>query len=355
MNRLLTITLFLLFPLLASATSIFDLIHQEDPYAASVAALALPVDSIMARSADEQDATFTFTGADGTIYIWKLKVSTRGKFRRARCEMPPIKFNFSKKDLRAAGLSEFDKYKLVLPCFENPQAEELVLKEYLAYRAYEMLTPFSYRTQLLKLSIKDSNGGPDHVISAFLIEATDEMAARNGGVEYEKVLGNAAEFYDEEAEATHALFQYLVGNGDWSLVLGRNVKVIEVGDRHIPVGYDFDFTGWVGAPYATANSNVGQKSIYERVYLGYSQSDEVIDEVVRKFQENRRDVLKLIDNSELTADAKSSTQRFAARFFSRLNRLKTDNELTKYDQLRGETAMYIPMGEEIDSFRSMGR
>lgn len=309
----------------------------------------------MARSPGDIKGIFTFTGADGTVFLWDLKISTRGKFRRARCEMPPLKFNFSKKDLRAAGLTEFDKYKLVLPCFENPQAEELVLKEYLAYKAYEMITPFSYRTQLLKLSIKDVNGGPDHLVTAFLIEATDEMAARNGGTELENILGNTADYYDQEAEVTHALFQYLVGNGDWSLVLGRNVKVIQIGDRNIPVGYDFDFTGWVGAPYATANSNVGQKSIYERIYLGYAQTDQVIDEVAGKFQEQRRAILKLINGADLPSDSKVSTQRFAARFFSRLNRLNSDNEFTKYDQLRGETAMYIPIGEEVESFRSMGR
>jgi len=317
--------------------------------------LILPLDSIMDRSENDQSAQFSFVDNDGYTHFWEVKVSTRGKFRQSRCDVPPIKIDFKKKDLRKAGLAEFDKYKLVLPCFGNPQGEELVMKEYLAYQAYQIITPNSFRTQLLHLTLVDENGGMEQVVTAFIIEANKEMATRIGGVEVEDGYGADADVYDAESEVTHALFQYLVGNGDWSLLLRKNVKIVKVGERQIPVGYDFDFTGWVGAPYATANSNIGQKSIYERIYLGYAQPDLVIDDVVLHFAKERRNVLKLIRESSLSYDALTATERFAARFFTRLNRLKSDREMTLYDQLRGETAMYIPMGEPVDSFRSMGR
>ena len=360
MNQfLVTLLLFLTTATPATATSIFDLMASEDPHAPLEMTVKLPLDSLMRQSVNDQPARLTFTANDGSAQIWDFKVSTRGKFRRARCEMPPLKFNFSKKELRAAGLEDHDKYKLVLPCFDNELGHELITREYLAYQAYQLLTPFSFRTQLLKLTLIDENDPADapHVVTAFLIEDTDEMAHRNGAREAEELpVGQPSAIYTPEAEATHALFQYFVGNGDWSLLLQRNVKLIRTAnDQIVPVGYDFDFSGWVGAPYSTPSRDVGQQSIYERVYLGYAQPDEVVASVIAKFKEQRRPILKLINDADLSYESKQVTARFATRFFSAINRVGSSRELTLYDQLRGETAAVIPFGEAAGSFRSMGR
>ncbi|WP_157500780.1 hypothetical protein [Lewinella sp. 4G2] len=355
MTRLNLLLALLLLPALSFAGSVFDLMNHTNGDEHLAATLKLPVDSIMARSEAAQQALFSFVDAAGLEQEFSVKITTRGKFRRNRCEMPPLKIDFKKKDLEKRGLAAYDKYKLVVPCFENELAEELILKEHLAYQIYQTLTPYSYRTQLLKLTIKDENGGANHVMTAFIIEATDEMAARNGGVEAPETRGLGADNYDQEAEATHAFFQYLVGNGDWSLLLRRNVKVIDVKGKLIPVGYDFDFTGFVGAPYATASTDTGQRSIYDRVYLGYAQNDEVIDRVSLTFKEKRREILKMIANVDIDADARSRTYRFATRFFARVNRLRSDEEFTLYDQLRGETAAFIPTGESPSHYQSMGR
>lgn len=360
MNRLLAILL--LFATLAtpvSATSIFDLMATQDPHTPLEMTVTLPLDSLMRLSKNDQPARLNFTAGDGSAQVWDLKVSTRGKFRRARCEMPPLKFNFSKKELRAAGLEDHDKYKLVLPCFENELGHELITREYLAYQAYQLLTPFSFRTQLLKLTVIDADDPQSvpHVVTAFIIEDTDEMAHRNGAREAEELpVGQAAEIYAPEAEATHALFQYLVGNGDWSLLLQRNVKLLRTAtDEIVPVGYDFDFSGWVGAPYSTPSRDAGQESIYERVYLGYAQSDDVVAGIIAKFKEQRRPILKLINESDISYEGKQVTARFAARFFAAINRVSSSRDLTLYDQLRGETAAVIPAGEAAGSFQSMGR
>ena len=356
MIRLFSFLLLVPISSLATAQSIFDRMIQDDPHGRMSATLALPMDSIHGRSNAEVDAALVFTDNQGVRQHWMIEVSARGKFRRNRCAMPPLKLDFSKKELRLAGLSEHDKYKLVLPCFENELGEELILKEHLAYQAYNLVSPLSYRTQLIDLELQDVNGGESHNVVAFLIEDTDQMAARNDAEEIDNVIGRPSDAYLAEAEATHALFQYLVGNGDWSMLMGRNVKMLESGQGLlIPVGYDFDFTGWVGAPYASAVSDVGQRSIYERVYLGYAQPDEVINRVFAKFKEQRRAIIRLINGSALTPESKLVTTRFAARFFSSINRMNGASDLTVYDQLRGETAEIIPSGEFPDSFKGVGR
>lgn len=357
MNRILSTLLLLLLPLLASATSIFDRLQRADDREAVKMTLTVPMDSILAKVPTEQEANLRFMDSEGQISDWSLSVSIRGKFRRNRCEYAPLKLNFSKKDLANSGLEKFDKYKLVSPCFADPSAQDLVLKEYLAYKAYNLLTPYSFRVQLLEITYRDANGvHPDRVATAFLIENTKEMASRIGGEEMDHALGQPAEAYDSRAEATHALFQYMVGNGDYSLPLARNLKVVKMPNgKLIPVGYDFDFTGWVGAPYASPSAEVGQTSIYERVYLGYVQPDSLMRELASDFRDQRKAILDLINRSNLDELRQEQLWRFASRFFGKLNRMaKTDNSLL-YDQLRGAVAEIIPPGAEAGSFFSTGK
>lgn len=357
MNRISSTLLLLLLPLLAGATSIFDLMQRDGDFDATPLTLTVSMDSILMKVAGKQPASIFFTDNAGQRQYRDLKVSIRGKFRRNRCGFAPLKFNFGKKDLLASGLTNFDKYKLVTPCFSGADAEALIMKEYLAYRAYNLLTPYSFRVQLLEITYRDADGKhDDRTVTAFLIEDTDEMAARLGGEELDNAHGQPAEAFDAKAEATHALFQYLVGNGDWSLPLNRNVKMVKMPDGSIiPVGYDFDFTGWVGAPYASPTSDIGQTSIYERVYLGYYQEDELLRGVSTEFREQRKEILGLINRAPLAKDDKEVLWRFATRFFGQTQRMTNNDSDTLYDQLRGDTAGIIHPAEDARSFQAMGK
>lgn len=357
MNRISFTLLLLLLPLLASATSIFDLLQRTEDFDAVSMTLTAPMDSLLAKVATKQEAHLTFADNTGKQQSWDLNVSIRGKFRRNRCDFAPLKFNFSKKDLKAAGLETFDKYKLVSSCSTGNAADELIIKEYLAYRAYGLLTEASFRVQLLEITFRDANGKhPDRTETAFLIENTKEMAARLGGEEIEDALGLPAEAFDAKAEITHSLFQYLVGNGDWSMPLVRNVKFVKMPDGLItPVGYDFDFSGWVGAPYASPVSEVGQTSIYERVYLGFTQKDELMREVSQGFREHRKEVISLVNRSPLEELGKEVLWRFTTRFFAQVHRMTNNERVLLYSQLRGEIAEVIPPGAEAGSFRVTGK
>lgn len=355
--RIISSLFFLLLPMLATAGSIFDLLYtgEDDPVALR---LEMPIDSILGKSRNEQPANIVFTDVNGQDQNWDLEVGVRGKFRRQRCEFPPVKLNFSKKDLKAAGLATWDKYKLVSTCSSDPFAKNLVLKEYLAYRAYNMLSPWSFRVQWVEITYIDTNGKHDpRVEMGFIIEETDEMANRLGGKEVENAVGQPAGAFHPQAEVTQALVQYLVSNGDWSMPLARNIKVVEMPDgKLIPVGYDFDFSGWVGAPYASPTSEIGQQSIYQRIYQGYVQPDAIMREVATSFRDNRRAVLSLINNFyALPSEERVVVYRFASRFFKELNGMNMESSLPLYEQLRGDVAEVIPPGAREEFFRSMGR
>ena len=284
--------------------SVFDALYSADVARATEVVLTLPLDSIDARAAGEQAGQLSFTDHAGAPRVFGVDVSLRGKFRQVRCGFPPLKLDFAKGELRASGMDNHDKYKLVSACYADSSAQMLVLKEYLAYRAYALLSPEAhFRAQLLRITYRDAAAGrPDRTEYAFLLEDPDEMAARSGGTEFGDSLGLTPDRYVAEAEARHALLQYLLGNGDWSLDLQRNVKLVELPDGQlVPVGYDFDFSGWVGAPYASPSREYGQQSIYQRVYLGYQQSDRTLGQVNQSFRNHRRELLRLIGEFDLLA------------------------------------------------------
>ena len=355
-SRYFSLLLFLILPALTGATSVFDLLHEPGSDEARELRIVVPMDSLLAKSSRNQPAQVTFTAVDGSVRQWDLKVGVRGKFRRQRCDYPPIKLNFSKKDLEAAGLAKWDKYKLVSTCAADPAFTALVLKEYLAYRTYNLLTDNSFRVQRLSVTYVDSNGNhPDRTEEGFLIENTDEMAHRLGGQELENPLGQPVDAFDPEAEATHALVQYLFGNGDVNLPMARNLKVVQLpnGDL-VPVGYDFDFSGWVGAPYASPTTEIGQQSIYQRVYQGYAQPDDVLRTVADHFQDRRRTVLDYLANFPyLNVEDRTTVQRFAIRFFRGLNQKNNKTETSLYEQLRSGVAALIPAGGDAADFRAL--
>ena len=355
--RTLTVLTVFILALPLSARSIFDMVYTgtDEPVALR---LEVPVDSVLAKVSTKQEAHLQFTDVNGTTQNWDLNVRLRGKFRRHRCEFAPLKLDFGKKALRKAGLDDWDKYKLVSTCSSDPQAKELVLKEYLAYRVYNILTPQSFRVQRVLITYVDANGNyPDRTEEGFIIEDTDEMAARLGGKEVENALGLPAGSYESEAEATHALIQYLFSNGDFSMPLARNLKVVDMPNgKMVPVGYDFDFSGWVGAPYASPTSEIGQQSIYHRIYQGYAQPENVMRKVVDVFRDKRRQVIDLVANFQyLSLENRTVVQRFAARFFKELNQMSRNDAVLLYDQLRDGVAEMIPPGGEAGSFRSMGK
>ncbi|MBL7825348.1 MAG: hypothetical protein JNJ57_01875 [Saprospiraceae bacterium] len=92
---------------------------------------------------------------DGAAY--KVEVRPRGKFRRKNAVYPPLKLKFKKKELVSVGLDTLNEIKLVLPCYDNNLGDELVIREYLAYKMFELLSPAAVRAKLIRLTIKDTH------------------------------------------------------------------------------------------------------------------------------------------------------------------------------------------------------
>lgn len=335
-----------------SATSIFDVLQQSANGATNGSlevTIKLPLDSIYAKTENEQLAVLSFTDHTGLAQRWPLHVDVRGKYRRRICTFPPLKLNFSKKMLGQRGLAKYDKLKLVTPCFEDENGEQLILKEYLAYQLLNQLTPASFRVQLLKITYRDQNGNhPDQTSYAFVMEDTDEMAARLGGEEMENGRGLSPNQFDRQAETTQAFFSYFIGNADWSLATAHNLKMIQIQQGLVvPVPYDFDFSAIVAAPYAKPANSVGQYTLTQRVYLGFVATDEQLDEAIELYTSKKKELLALVRQfTLLPTEERFAITAYLNQFYVEVKQLRKSDGLTAsfYARLRGAQTELVPPG-----------
>ncbi|MEM9885272.1 MAG: hypothetical protein AAF849_05210 [Bacteroidota bacterium] len=244
-----------------------------------------------------QTATFSYMDENKQEVIYEIKVRQRGKYRRRVCEMPPLKLNFDKEALLEKGFLDFDKVKLVTYCLDDIGARNTVVREYLAYQLYNELTPYSYRTQLVKVTYVDTMNPKNKIKHfGFLIESTRELATRIGGEEVETFNISPSDFNPRQ-EALAATFQYMIGNADWSTSMMRNVKIIRPDNegKLIPIPYDFDFSGMVSASYAIPNNDLGLKSVKERAYMGYKEDNASIGVMQSYLERKKADLYQIIN------------------------------------------------------------
>jgi hypothetical protein len=243
----------------------------------------------------------------GNSVSQRIKIKARGEVRRTISDLPPImmKFKNDSQDLRP--IREKGTLKLVAPCKYSTMYKNYVLKEYLAYRMFSLVTPYSFRTRLVKISYKD-NGKPKNSLTAFgfLIENEKDMAARNdavlvnrGGISHTQV--NSRDL------ARVAVYNYMIGNTDWYLSCQHNIQVIKpiqvASDKGIPVAFDFDYSGFVNAEYAIPSKTIPIEDVKERYYLGTCFSDEEIKPVIDEFVELKEAFISTIENFDLLSQS----------------------------------------------------
>jgi hypothetical protein len=247
-----------------------------------------------------QPATVTFRFADSSSIREDIRIQPRGKFRLENCYMPPLYLNF--KNPGSPKLHVLGKLKLVCGCATGAEDEQLIIKEYLAYKIYNMLTPMSFRVRLVKVNYEDTKGKiKKYSQYGFLLEDVDDMAARNKCREVEGKPYNT-ESTDRQQMTLVAIYEYMIGNSDWSVPNYHNVKLMRpVTDSvSLPytVPYDLNHCGLVNASYALPPEELGIKSVTERVYRGFPRSMEELEETVAIFKHQKEKIWSLINNCE---------------------------------------------------------
>jgi hypothetical protein len=190
------------------------------------------------------------------------------------------------------------------------------------YKLSNVITPNSFRTRLVRVTYNDTEKGKtSEPLYGILLEEEDQMAKRNDMVAVEKKL--RPEQVQSKDFLKMAVFEYLIGNTDWSVQYLQNVKLIAADSLSVPIAvpYDFDHAGIVSAPYAKPAEALQLSSVRERRYRGYCISDMAqFEEVFAFYRQLEKEIYGVYKNCPFVEESYiTSTVKYLDEFFKTIN------------------------------------
>ena len=309
-------------------------------YAPLQVTIEAPLTTLMRDRPEEEylDGTFSFTGDDGAKQTLDLKIRTRGKYRRQKehCDFAPIRLNFRKKQVVDTVFDGQDKLKLVTHCRNNnPNYEQLVLREFLAYRFLSVMTNKSFGVRLLQINYIDIERDKPMTKLGFLIEDDDDVAERNG-LDSIKTGDISSNDLDRMEQNLIHVFQYLIGNTEYSQFRAEpgeycchNIDLMsaEKGAPYTPLAYDFDFAGIVNAPHAEPNPRYKLRSVRQRLYKGLCKNNELLAGTIRQFLAKKDAIYGIVDDLELLSSrSRRDVTNYLNDFYDHISQPKSVTE-----------------------------
>ena len=277
-----------------------------------------------------QPAELTIDVADTIMVTRSIKVKPRGNMRKKTCFMPPLKLNFPQKKAFLKQLQEFDKFKMVLDCKRGNTYEQYLLSEYYAYKILNIINDYSLKVKLAHVTYIDvSEKYKDVSRYAFLIEDINELAKRKNAIRIDPPNINDL-LTDKDVLADTYLFQYLIGNTDWSIIGKHNIYFVKSDDPELyqpfAIPYDFDYAGIVNTTYAVPDEQLGIESVRERVYRGMCIDNDALMQSRQRFIQKKEAIYKLYEEDTLLSkNNKRDTFIYLDSFFSLLENDRTFN------------------------------
>lgn len=314
------------------------LFATHDPLTLTVQAPLTTIFKERGQESEEFPGIVIHHQADGSQVALDVAIRTRGKTRLTRriCEFPPLRLDFDKDQSVSDAFRGQDKLKLVTHCQDGrAEHEQYVLQEYLVYRVLNLLTDLCFRARLARLTYQDTDGGRDSLTRyGFLIEDEEMLAARH---DWEPVHIPVVppDAMDPQYLALVEVFQYMIGNPDWSAFMGapedeeccHNTKPIgSPGAGPVfSVPYDFDITGIVNTRYADrlfrpGDRDLGIRRVRDRVYRGLCGSALLLPQVFAEFNQ-KKDAIYALYRTQPDLDPKivEETLEYLEEFYTTIN------------------------------------
>lgn len=257
---------------------------------------------------------------DTLSIVKEMRLKARGEFRRNHCSMAPFWLNIRKADLLDEELKDINRIKIVTHCKGSVSYEEYVLKEYLCYKLYNIISPNSFRVRLVRMTYVDT-GRKNKVTRgwAFMIEPEKLLAKRLN-----------AEVIKRDELSTHllrpweidilAMFQYMIGNVDYSVYGRHNIKILGLPGYgtagYTPVPYDFDYTGLVNTHYAIPAEQLPIHSVRERLYLGPCREEAAYLAANEHMLKCREEIFQVVEEFEFLEEKhKKDFKAYLRKYF----------------------------------------
>ena len=256
---------------------------------------------------------------------FSVNVSPRGKSRLRECKFPPLWLNFKKSEVADTLFDNQNKVKLVTHCTRSFAKQGFIAAELLVYQLQNIIEPESLRTRAASMVYRYNKSEDTQPV--FFIEHKKRFAAENNL----QIIDNqrpAIESLHPAKAARAALFQYMVGNTDFSFVQGpaaddccHNVVPMQApGTNHIiPILYDFDATGLVNVPYVTPNPDIGITQLTQRRYRGYCDHNSALETARSEFLAKESQIMAAVENFQSLPGLKTKRiSKYLTRFFDTL-------------------------------------
>ncbi len=244
--------------------------------------------------------------SDESLETLEVKIRARGNYRRKNCYFLPMKMKVKKSVSKGTLFEGNKKLKLVLPCFMAKSGSDKVLNEYMAYKLYEIISPYHYNVRLLDIDFTEPKGGKvkSYNLKGFFIEDIDNVADRCSGKQIKRSVHPLQQ--DDVCSVRNDFFQFMIGNTDYSSAYLHNEKLLFVDGYIMPIPYDFDMSGLVDASYAVVSVVQGQElnitEVTQRLYRGYKRDPAIFESVRQEFLDNKFEMLTIINDLESSFD-----------------------------------------------------
>ena len=262
-----------------------------------------------------------------------VTIKYRGISRYEICSFPPMQL-ILKKPLYSDSV-KIKKLKLVTHCQSSSITDENVMREYLVYKLYNVLTDTSFRVRLLKVNYIDSKGNKKTISKyGIFIEPADMLAKRTNSTVVKTVSLNQTHIIPYVMDRL-AIFNYMVTNWDWSIPGQHNVEVIkpmiiDTQGLGIAIPYDFDLTGVVNADYAIPPDYLGIENVRQPIFSGICRTSDVYREDLKRFSDSKEKLYAVVNEfPHLNERSKKDITHFLDQFFDQLEKPKSLDNLVE--------------------------
>ena len=199
-------------------------------------------------------------------------------------------FNFDK---------DMDKMKIVFQCQTSGSMAESIKKEKFLYDLYELVSPYGFRSKMVKIKVADSK---KHV-EGFIIESDEDFMKRLD-IAILKNRTIAPTVVDREEYVKMCLFQFMISNSDWSARKGHNTDLFKrnADNSLVIVPYDFDYSGIIDNSYAVAPENLPISDVTQRYFMDKTIKEEELGKGIAYFLDIEDDIYAKCDEATFLSE-----------------------------------------------------
>lgn len=265
----------------------------------------------------------------GKEHVLPVKLSSRGNSRLETCDFPPLRLTIKTGQAEGTIFAGQHKLKVVTPCERTSYARDWLHLELGIYRAYNVITDYSFRVRRLQVTYQDNESKRwKRVQPAFVIESIGAAASRLQRKSIRPPEVDIAQYSVAES-ANNSLYQYLIGNTDYAIKRGpsgegccHNGRVLATPgtvDDWVVLPYDFDQAGIIDTRYALPSKQFSISSVKTRLYRGFCSHNEALRDSIALFNQRRDDITAALISPELKKRKFESAHEYVDKFYEVIN------------------------------------